>query len=174
MKTLKFITFAMLMFVTCKINAQVNVNVNIGSPPEWGPVGYTDVRYYYLPDVESYYDVPSAMFIYYEGGIWVHRAFLPVRYRNYDLYYGYKVVMPDYRDDTPYIYFVEHKMKYKKGYRGSAQKTIGKKPAKVNPNSKVIFKKQPSQKVTESKNSGKGNEKSVKKQPGHGGGNGKK
>ncbi|MBC7862641.1 MAG: hypothetical protein IAF38_06670 [Bacteroidia bacterium] len=176
MKTLKLITITLLMFVTCKVNSQVTVNVNIGSPPQWGPVGSTEVRYYYLPDVESYYDVPSAMFIYYEGGVWVHRDFLPVRYKNYDLFYGYKVVITDYRDDTPYIYFVEHKKKYKRGYRGKAQKTIGNKPVKVYSKTKVVYKEQPAKKanVSKSKSAGNGNEKSVKKEQGHGGGKGKK
>jgi hypothetical protein len=40
--------------------------------------------------------------------------------------------MVDYRGNEPYIYYKEYKVKYKKGYRGSSQKTIGMKPAKGN------------------------------------------
>ncbi len=114
------------------MKAQVSVNVNIGSPPLWGPVGYTEVQYYYLPDVEAYYDVQTSMFIYYGGGVWIRRAYLPTRYRYYDLYSGYKVVLTDYRGNEPYIHFKNHKVKYYKGYKDGNQKTIGEKPGKGN------------------------------------------
>src|SRR5687768_15719787 len=132
MRTLKLILIGMAFFLAKSTQAQVEVNVNIGSPPQWGPVGYTEVRYYYLPDVEAYYDIQSSMFIYYSGGVWIHKTYLPRRYRSYDLYGGYKVVMTDYYGDTPHIHFKEYKNKYAKGYRGQSQKTIGQKPGKGN------------------------------------------
>lgn len=130
MKTLKLTIIGIMILLTSIVKAQVSVNINIGSPPPWGPIGYTDVHYYYLPDVEAYYDIQSSMFIYYVGGSWIHRSFLPSYYRNYDLYSGYKVVMTDYRGNTPYIYFKDHKKKYAKGYKGKEQKTISPKPGK--------------------------------------------
>lgn len=120
----------MLLAFTTK--AQVSVTVNVGSPPSWGPVGYSDVQYYYLPDVEAYYDLQSSMFIYYGGGVWVRRAYLPTRYKYYDLYSGYKVVLTDYHGNEPYVHFKNHKVKYYKGYKGGKQKTIGEKPGKGN------------------------------------------
>ena len=130
MKTLKLFVSGIVLILASALQAQVSVNVSIGSPPPWGPVGYSQVRYYYLPDVEAYYDVQSSMYIYYGGGAWVHRAYLPAQYKNYDPYHGYKVVMTDYHGNTPYTHFKEHKMKYGKGYRGPAQKTYGDKPGK--------------------------------------------
>lgn len=132
MKTLKLIFLGMMLFFSDTIPAQVSVNVNIGSPPQWGPYGYSEVRYYYLPDVEAYYDVQSSMFIYYGGGVWLHRSYLPEQYGSYDLYSGYKVVMTDYHGEAPFDNFIEYKKKYKKGYRDGSQKTIGEKPEKRN------------------------------------------
>ncbi len=128
MKTLKLIVFAWILLLGFQASAQVSINVNIGSPPPWGPAGYTDVRYYYLPDVEAYYDIETAMFIYYGGGVWIHRSYLPARYRGYDLYSGYKVVMVDYRGNAPHTYYNEYKVKYAKGYRGAPQQSIGARP----------------------------------------------
>ena len=136
MKALKIITITSLLFLTGAVKAQVSVSINFGSPPMWGPVGYTEVRYYYLPAIEAYYDIHSSMFIYYSGNTWVHRTYLPRRYRNYDLYSGYKVVLTEYRGDSPYSYFKEHKSNYSKKYRGNSQKTIGNKPGKGNEGSK--------------------------------------
>jgi len=132
MKTFKLLIIGIVLVFANPVHSQVSVSVNIGSPPMWGPVGYTDVQYYYLPDVQAYYDVPSSRFIYYEGGTWVHRTYLPARYRNYDLYGGYKVVMNDYHGNSPYTHFKEHKMKYARGYRGPAQKNIGMRPGRGN------------------------------------------
>ena len=136
MKTLKFIVIGIVLFLSGSVQAQVSLNINIGVPPPWGPVGYNSVRYYYLPDVESYYDVQSSMFIYYGGGKWNHNAHLPVRYKNYDLYGGYKVVMNDYHGNTPYTHFKEHKKQYYRGYHGETQRTIGERPGGKNSGNK--------------------------------------
>lgn len=128
MKKLKLIALGIFLFVSSLIQAQVSVNVNVGPPPAWGPVGYSNVKYYYLPDVQAYYDVPSSQFIYIKNGKWFRSRYLPGNYRNYDLYNGYKVVLNDYRGSHPYYYFNTHKAKYYKGYKGNPQKTIGKNP----------------------------------------------
>lgn len=134
MRTFKLLLIGILLFWACPGQAQISVNVNLGTPPQWGPAGYSEVRYYYLPDVEAYYDVPSSMFIYYNGVSWIHRPSLPSRYRNYDLYKGYKVPMSDYRGRTPYSNFRQHKIQYARGYRGQEQHNIGQRPEKENYN----------------------------------------
>lgn len=125
MKTLKIVALGLLLLISGLMQAQVSVNVNIGSPPAWGPVGYPEVEYYYLPDIESYYDVRTAEFIYYGNGNWVRARRLPPAYRRYDLYNGYKVVLTDYHGPAPYALYKTHKVKYYKGYRGAPQRTIG-------------------------------------------------
>jgi hypothetical protein len=71
----------------------LRLNLNIGSQPDWGPVGYDHADYYYMPDVDAYYDVPAHQYVYFENNVWVHRANLPARYSNYNAYNGYKVVV---------------------------------------------------------------------------------
>ncbi|MFM6975405.1 MAG: hypothetical protein ACKOW2_00945 [Sphingobacteriaceae bacterium] len=95
-------------------SAQISVNVNIGSQPLWGPVGYDRVDYYYLPDIEAYYSVPRGQFIYVSNGRWVFSASLPGRYAGYNLYNCYKVVV---NRPTPYLDFKNDRIKYAK-YRG--------------------------------------------------------
>jgi len=100
--------------------AQVNVNINIGSQPTWGPVGYDYVEYYYLPDIEVYYYVPRRQFVYLSNGKWIFVSSLPSRYRSYNLYSGYKVVINQPR---PYLYFSTHKVKYAK-YKGNNSRQV--------------------------------------------------
>lgn len=126
MKRLKLIALVgILFFASSTIEAQVSVNVNLGKVPSWGPVGYSNVEYYYLPDVEAYYDIRASKFIYLNNGGWIRARYLPGNFRNYDLYNGYKVVLTDYHGPKPYMYFKNHKAKYYKGYHGKPQKTIG-------------------------------------------------
>ena len=126
MKTLKLTIAGMILLVSNNtMQAQVSVNVNIGSPPAWGPVGYSSVDYYYLPDIEAYYDIRASQFIYFGRGKWIRSRNLPYHYRNYNLYNGYKVVLNDYHGSRPYNHFKSHKVKYYKGYKGKPQKTIG-------------------------------------------------
>lgn len=89
--------------------AQVSVNINVGSQPAWGPSGYSHVDYYYLPEIESYYYVPTRKFIYYSGNQWVHADYLPGRYRSYDLRRGRKVVI---NSDRPYLRHRNYRSQY--------------------------------------------------------------
>jgi hypothetical protein len=68
--------FGMLYRTT---HAQVTVNVNIASQPVWNPTGYDYVEYYYLPEIDACYYVPSHKFIYLENGHWLTRNYLPSR-----------------------------------------------------------------------------------------------
>jgi hypothetical protein len=92
-------------------NAQVrvNLNVNIGSQPNWGPRGYNHVDYYYMPDIETYYYVPTRQFIYLSGGNWVFSYGLPPHYSGYDLYGGRKVVI---NRSNAYHYHNQYRSRY--------------------------------------------------------------
>lgn len=107
-------------FTNARAQVGVNVNINIGSQPVWGPIGYDYVDYYYMPDIETYYYVPTRQFIYLSGGNWVFAYGLPPIYRGYNLYNGYKVVINQPR---AYQYYSTHKVKYGK-YKGNHSQMI--------------------------------------------------
>ena len=115
-----------------ELQAQVSVDVKVVAPPPWGPAGYPAAHYYYLPDVQAFYDVQSAMFIYYDNGMWVRRPNLPKRFKDYDLYSGFKVVSTDYRGNNPNEYFREFRTNYPQGFQGPPQITIAA-PPEVHP-----------------------------------------
>nr|WP_314838984.1 hypothetical protein [uncultured Flavobacterium sp.] len=124
MKTIKLIVAGIILLVSSSIQAQVSVNVNIGSAPSWGHVGNVNADYYYLPDVEAYYDVRATRFIYFDSGRWIRARFLPNQYRNYNLNTGCKVVLNDYHGPSPYNHFRTHKVKYYRGYRGNEPRNV--------------------------------------------------
>jgi len=104
-------------FSSIKANAQVSLNINIGSQPNWGPAGYNHVDYYYLPDVDSYYNVSAQQYVYQVNRQWVFRKTLPARYSGYNLYKGYKVVM---NTPKPYLNHARNIKQYSryKNYNG--------------------------------------------------------
>jgi uncharacterized membrane protein YgcG len=123
MKKIILSAVILLSCFTVKIaSAQVSIGlgINIGSQPDWGPVGYDHVDYYYMPDVDAYYDVPTHNYVYYENNVWVHRRFLPARYRGYNMYNGYKVVVNERNPWMRNAYYRDHYA----GYRGRHDQVI--------------------------------------------------
>lgn len=111
------VVFGVASLSSINTKAQVSVNINIGSQPQWGPAGYDHVDYYYLPDIDAYYNVPNKQYIYLNNGSWIFNNSLPSRYRNYDLYNSYKVVI---NSPKPYLSHKIHVKEYGKykGYKG--------------------------------------------------------
>ena len=123
---MKKIIFTAAILISClsfKIaDAQVrfSIGVNIGSQPEWGPVGYDHADYYYIPDVDAYYDVNAHQYVYLNNNVWVHGAYLPGAYRNYDVYHGYKVVV---NQRSPWMHHADIRARYA-GYRGRRDQAV--------------------------------------------------
>ena len=82
-------------FLSAGLYAQVNINLNfnLDTQPVWGPAGYDYAEYYYLPDIEVYYNVPQHRYYYYNDGHWIYSSNMPARYNHYDIYNSYKVVL---------------------------------------------------------------------------------
>ena len=82
MKTVKLIAAALFLLGAGTAQAQVSVNVNIGAPvvvrPAWVPQNHVNVDFYYIPEIESYYDVNSSLYVYLNNGNWVRTRYVPV------------------------------------------------------------------------------------------------
>ncbi|WP_221390667.1 hypothetical protein [Dyadobacter sp. NIV53] len=103
-----------------EVNAQVSVNINIGNQPAWGPTGYDHVDFYYLPDINVYFDVNKSQYVYQNGTQWIYGKNLPSRYKNFDLYNSYKVVM---NEPKPYLRNKIQKTQYA-NYKGKRNQAV--------------------------------------------------
>lgn len=112
MRKLFLILVSIAFFATSKTNAQVSVNVNFGTPPVWAPADRVEVQYYYLPEIDVYYDVPQRQYIYLSKSKWIRSGNLPSRCSNYNLRGGNIVYLTDYRGNSPYVFHKNHKIKY--------------------------------------------------------------
>ena len=101
--------------------AQVGVEFNDAVQPMWGPVGYDHVDYYFLPDIDAYYDVPHKQYVYFDNGTWVTRPDLPSAYADYNLYNGYKIVV---NKPSPWLHNDKYQAKYERYKNRHDQKII--------------------------------------------------
>jgi hypothetical protein len=76
--------------------AQVGVNINIGVPA-WGPQVPYGTQYYYIPEIDGYYDLYAQQYIVFQDGYWVPQ---PELY-GYDPYLFHPVIV-DYRGPQPW------------------------------------------------------------------------
>lgn len=121
MKTLKLIATGIILFAASNSQAQVSVNVNIGRPAvivdSWVPRNHVNVDFYYLPEIQTYYDVHTSHYVYLDNGNWCRTRYLPTHYRNYDLSHARRVELRGYHGSRPYTYYTNHHVKhYNKRY----------------------------------------------------------
>ena len=143
------------LFLSSALDAQVHgsLNINIGSQPVWGPTGNDHVDNYYLPDIETYYNISSHRYYYNEGGRWKNSASLPSKYKNYDLYNSHKVVV---NENQPWKNHATNQTKYA-SYKGQHDQT----PIRDSKDSKYFVNKNHPQHNTwvQQQKHGKGNNK---------------
>ena len=109
------LVFGGLFFVK-PADAQVNVSLNIGVQPSWGPVGYDYARYYYMPEFDMYYDVSNRYYTYYDGRTWVSHRTIPRRYRGRDFHRTYKVVINESRPWRNHRHYQDRYHGYSRNY----------------------------------------------------------
>jgi len=103
-------------FISTPAKAQrVDVRLNINLP-QWAPryENVEQVQYYYLPDIECYYDVLNREFVYLEDGNWIFRNTLPPAYSWFDLNNAFIVVLNSnvHQPWMHFHYYVAHYPRY--------------------------------------------------------------
>jgi hypothetical protein len=96
--------------------AQVSLSVHIGSPPVWAPPAYAHTtRYYYIPEIDSYYDAQDHGYYYNNGPGWVFSASLPGIYASYNIGSLHHIRV-NYYGSRPYTYFAPQRTVYVERY----------------------------------------------------------
>jgi len=122
MNSLRLLGFALLFFTLSKYShaqgvvTQIYVQPAVVTPPDWAPPydNPAGVQYYYIPDIECYYDVWNHEFVYMENGRWLFSPVLPAMYASYDLLHGHVVVL-DRMVHQPWLHhelYVQHYPRY--------------------------------------------------------------
>ncbi len=119
MKTLKKISIIAVFVISlyglsgCSTPSHMTFGVHYTNP-SWAPPYYAGVRYYYLPDIEVYYDLTDGEFVYLHNGQWLFSPVLPPAYSGYDLYNGFVISLNVnvYQPWLHHQYYVSHYPRY--------------------------------------------------------------
>ena len=87
-------------------HAQVSINAQFGHPA-WGPAVPAGAQYYYVPELDGYYDLASRNYIVRHDGRWVPVATVP----GYNPASFHPVVV-DYRGRQPWVQYRDHHARY--------------------------------------------------------------
>jgi len=104
-----------LFFNACDLYTYVTPSVQVSyDNPSWAPPYSPGVRYYYLPDIETYYDLTNQQFVYLDNGQWTYSQSLPSIYAGFDLNDCFTVAI-DFNTYQPWLhyqYYVSHYPRY--------------------------------------------------------------
>ena len=152
MKAFKKIWVLLLLFISlygtpgCDTTSHGYASVQYVNPP-WAPPYYPGIRYYYFPDIETYYDLSSRDFACLQNGQWLFSDYLPANYAWFDLYSGFVIAL-HFNVFQPWMhhqYYVSHYPRYYyhnvygykefpdiRGFNENERKPIHRQPGDVN------------------------------------------
>ncbi|WBO84298.1 hypothetical protein [Hymenobacter yonginensis] len=78
--------------------------------PAWAPAVGPEVQYYYIPEIDGYYDLYSRSYLFFDPyyNSWVSAPVLPQRYASYDPRFFHPVVI-QYVGRQPWGYLRDHR-----------------------------------------------------------------
>lgn len=104
---------SVLGFSSCEGPLRISGMISF-SNPAWAPPYHPGARYYYIPDIEVYYDMSDREFVYLNNGQWMFSPVLPSLYAGYDLYTGFIISLNlgVYQPWMHHQYYVAHYPRY--------------------------------------------------------------
>lgn len=108
----KTLSIIVLVLCCCPFGFAQKARNENNSTPLFNPVTNCQLRYYYFPNLEAYFDTQKSIYYYKENGEWITADEIPDGYRGYSIYNKSTVYITDYDDDIPYQFIEIHRKKY--------------------------------------------------------------
>lgn len=108
----KFIQIVVLVLLFTNVSLAQKGNNNSDTKPLFNTATNCQLRYYYFPNIEAYFDTFKRVYYYRENGEWTTAEEIPEGYRGYSIYNKINVYITDYDDDYPCQFIKAHKKKY--------------------------------------------------------------
>ena len=110
------------MLFTCYLSSAQSSNGDASSLPIDSKTN-SNVRYYYYPNLEAYFDTLELVYHYKVNGKWEKAENLPANYGGYSLFNKSRVNITDYDGDEPYQLIKIHKKMYPYNSKGRFSNT---------------------------------------------------
>lgn len=125
MKTISYFAIAFMLLGTTFSRAQYSTNADVTKELEGimknSEVDLLNVRYFYYPNLQAYFDRETSTYIYTRNGNdWIESTKLPNALRGYSVSNGKRVAI-EYTGDEPYELIKEHMKQYPANYSGKRQ-----------------------------------------------------
>lgn len=107
--------------------------------PAWAPDYYYGTRYYYFPDIQTYYDIFTGDFVYLLNGQWLFTPQLPMIYQGFNLNNAFIVIVSRdiyqpwmhhhyYNSHYPRYYYIDYydfsNIPYVRGYNENGRRAV--------------------------------------------------
>ncbi|WP_298223783.1 hypothetical protein [Flavobacterium sp.] len=113
MKTTLLIALGILFFPLHNVKAQDSAETNIDLQIEKKATSsYVDVRYYYYPNMQAYFDTKRALYLINQNGVWTTSETIDFTTRGYCVRNGAYEMIKDYTGDNPQQFLAIHKLKF--------------------------------------------------------------
>ena len=116
MKNITFLILGIMLFSFNLSEAQIKMDTIYirvkKQAPKKEAYKFEEVRYYYYPNLQAYFDTKIAMYIYKENGEWIKSETLDPTLRGYSIKNGQYVMLKGFIADNPEAYIDEHKEIY--------------------------------------------------------------
>lgn len=116
MKKITFIAIGIILFSAQNMQAQIQLDTPNECLKKTGINNITEMRYYYYPNLQTYYDTRKGLYLSCERGNWVTSKFLNVNARGYCLKNGNYKKINGYTGEQPYTLLKDHKLQYPADY----------------------------------------------------------
>lgn len=122
----KFVLLLAFTFGSLSLSAQTystNADATLDVSNIMGSDELLNVRYFYYPNLQAYYDRETSTYLYTRNGKdWIESGNLPNGLRGYSLNNGKRVPLTDYNGDEPYAEIEKHREQFPPKYDGKREK----------------------------------------------------
>lgn len=121
MKTITYLLLAFAFLTSQHTQAQYQTHAETAEEVEalMAAEGLLDVRYFYYPNLEAYFDRQTSTYLYSKNGKdWYEGSKLPSGLRGYSLSNGKRVPITDYAGEEPFSQLEAHRKQFPANYSG--------------------------------------------------------
>lgn len=115
MKKIQLVFLTTILLFALKTTAQISVSINLGTRPVYhAPQRYyydDNIDYYFLPEIEAYFDNREGLFIYFSSNRWVRSQNLPDYCGDFNIDRCQRIAIA-YHGNSPFGDFENHRNRY--------------------------------------------------------------
>lgn len=110
------LALGLLLLSAQQLTSQIKMESGSIDTKELFTAHSSEIRYYYYPNLQAYFDIKTQLFIVKQNGIWSTSKTIDINSRGYCLRNGFYVSIKGYVLDEPYLNIKQHQLNYPADY----------------------------------------------------------